>query len=363
MRSLAEEPGHAVGTGPVVSATTLAPSALSDGLLENALATLGQTVPSSEIGFAVSLASMGRWRIGGLADAVVEPGSLATLAATLKILRDSAVPHVLIGDGTNLLFDDAGFRGVVVRMGRAFSDVEIASDGVVRAGAGIWVPRLVRAIVNRGLSGIVHAVGIPGTLGGLCVMNGGSQRKGIGDHVVHVDAMDYDGALHRLSREQLGFAYRQSSLQDGGLVVVSATLQLEPGDAAALRHEAIDILASRRAKFPKVRANCGSVFVSDPKLYALLGPPGEAIERVGLKGVSAGDAQISPDHANFIVNNGHARSRDVLQLVATARHCVADRTGVAMLAEVRHLLPDGILRPAHESAELLFPELACAPAE
>lgn len=346
-----------------MSAATLARSEPRDQAIESALAALALAVPASEMRFDVPLSSMGRWRIGGLADVVVEPASLATLAATLKVVRDGAVPHVLIGDGTNLLFDDAGFRGVVIRMGRAFSDLEIGADGLVRAGAGLWVPRLVRAVVNAGLSGIVHAVGIPGTLGGLCVMNGGSQRKGIGEHVVHVDAMDYDGALHRLTHDQLGFAYRQSSLQDGGLVVVSATLRLDAGDAAALRHEAIGILASRRAKFPKVRANCGSVFVSDPRLYALMGPPGEAIERVGLKGLASGDAQISPDHANFIVNNGHAGSRDVLRLVATARRQVADRTGVAMLAEVRHLLPDGVLRPAHESAEELFPDLACAPTD
>ena len=342
-----------------MSAASLASTLSDEAASGRTLQAPADIVPASEIRWNVPLSSMGRWRIGGPADVVVEPQSLDSLAAVLGFVRDGAVPHVLIGDGTNLLFDDAGFRGVVIRVGRAFSGVEMRADGTVVAGAGVWVPRFVRRVVEAGFSGIVHAVGIPGTLGGLCVMNGGSQRKGIGDHVVHVDAMDYSGVVHRLSREQLGFAYRQSALQDGRMVVISATLKLEPGEASALRREAIEILAARRAKFPKVRANCGSVFVSDPKLYAIMGPPGEAIEKVGLKGLASGDAQISPDHANFIVNNGHAQAGDVLRLIATARHSVAERTGIAMLAEVRHLLPDGTLRPAHESAEELFPELAC----
>lgn len=316
-------------------------------------AQLGTLIPAADLRSNVPMASLGRWRIGGPADLVVTPADAIALAHTLRLIRETGVPHVIIGDGTNLLFDDAGFRGVVVRVGRAFADCIISPDGLVQAGAGMWVPSLVRRVVSAGLSGIVHAIGIPGTLGGLAVMNGGSQRKGIGEHIVHVDAMDYDGHIHRIAQKDLGYAYRTSSLQDGRLVVIGVTLQLTPGDRDALRRESIEILAARRAKFPKVRANCGSVFVSDPKLYALIGPPGEAIEKVGLKGFSSGDAQISPDHANFIVNNGRAGSADVLALVREARRRVAERTGIAMDAEVRHIDADGTIRAAHEAADLL----------
>ena len=170
---------------------------------------------------------------------------------------------------------------------------------------------------------------------------------------VHVDAIDHQGRMHRLTQEQLDYRYRASRLQRGDLIVVSAQLRFTPGDAHAMRREALSILAARRAKFPRVRANCGSVFVSDPALYAQIGPPGLAIERAGLKGVAAGGAQISPDHANFIVNNGGARAEDVLQLIRLARRSVANLSGIAMDAEVRHLAPDGVMRPAHEVAELL----------
>jgi len=317
------------------------------GLRSDFFAAAGPDLAQSDIAFDVPLAGLGRWRIGGIADLVATPSTREALAACLRAVRDTGVPALVIGDGTNLLFDDAGFRGVVIRIGRRLGGVEIAPEGLVTAGAGQWVPTLVRRTIDAGLSGIVHAIGIPGTLGGLVAMNGGSQRHGIGEHVVHIDAMDRDGQIHRLQASDLGFAYRRSALQENGLVMVSATLRLEPGERAALRREAIDILVARRAKFPKNRANCGSVFVSDPSLYERIGPPGMAIERVGLKGRRCGGAEISPEHANFIVNVGCARSADVLSLIHLARDSVREAFGIAMDVEVRHVGPTGRLLPAH----------------
>ncbi|MEG3166388.1 UDP-N-acetylmuramate dehydrogenase [Sphingomonas sp. PB2P19] len=294
------------------------------------------------------LTTLGRWRIGGPADLVITPKNAAELTTTLANVARAGLPHVVIGDGSNLLFDDAGFRGVIIRIGRDFAHLTMGEDGIVTAGAGLWVPSFVRKIMAHGMAGATHAIGIPGTLGGLVTMNGGSQRRGIGEHVVSVDVVDVDGKQRRMMPIELNFAYRTSSLQANGAIVVSARFHFAAGDPAALRREALGILASRRAKFPKIRANCGSVFVSDPSLYDLVGPPGAAIERVGLKGFAIGDAQISPDHANFIVNNGRARSADVLALIGLARRRVYDLTGIAMNAEVRHLASDGTLRPAHE---------------
>lgn len=319
-----------------------------------ALALLRARLREDEVAADVPLATLGRWRIGGPADVVVTPRSTPALALTLQVVTDTGVPYVVIGDGSNLLFDDRGFRGVVIRVGRAFGGFRLGEDGVVDAGAGLWVPSFVRRVIAAGLSGAVHAIGIPGTLGGLVTMNGGSQRRGIGEHVIHADALDRRGAPHRLDREALGFAYRTSRLQAGDLIVTGVRLRFERGDRHAMRREAIGVLAARRAKFPKVRANCGSVFVSDPKLYDLIGPPGLAIERAGLKGHAIGDAQLSPEHANFIVNNGRARAGDVLALIALARARVAELSGVEMDAEVRHLAPDGTVRPAH----LVLPERA-----
>jgi UDP-N-acetylmuramate dehydrogenase len=310
-------------------------------------------LPDNALAFGVPLSTLGRWRIGGPADVVVTPPDVTALRGVLAAIAQARVPHVIVGDGSNLLYDDAGFRGVVVRIGRAFGNFAIDADGIVEAGAGLWVPAFVRKVIAGGMAGATHAIGIPGTLGGLVTMNGGSQRRGIGENVVSADVIARDGTLLRIMHADLGYAYRSSTLQASGGTVVSARLRFEPGDRHALRREAIAILAARRAKFPRVRANCGSVFVSDPALYSLIGPPGLAIERAGLKGVSVGGAQMSPDHANFIVNNGGARSRDVLELIALARRRVHELTGIAMIAEVRHLAPDGTMRPAHEIADML----------
>lgn len=316
------------------------------------------TVLTAAVGAAcvetdVPLATLGRWQIGGPADFVVTPTDAESLGRVLAAITDLGVPRVIVGDGSNLLFDDAGFRGVIVRIGRALDGFAVADGGIVDAGAGLWVPTFVRRVISAGLSGAVHAIGIPGTLGGLVTMNGGSQRRGIGENVVHVDALDYHGNSHRLDHATLGYSYRASRLQAGDLVVTSVRLRFAHGDRAAMHREARSILRFRREKFPKVRANCGSVFVSDPKLYDLIGPPGMAIERAGLKGKAIGGAQLSPDHANFIVNNGGARAADVLALLRIARDRVADLSGIRMDAEVRHLAPDGTLCPAHEVADRL----------
>lgn len=306
-----------------------------------------------------SLSRIGRWRIGGDAAILVEPDTAASAVATLRVLADLGAPWVVIGDGANILFDSAGYHGVVVRIGPALGRIDIDSvGGCVRAEAGVWTPRFVRAAIASGLAGCVHAIGIPGGLGGLIAMNGGSRRQGIGDSLMDVDAVGDDGALRRIDRAACGFGYRSSIFLGGGLVILSARFRFEPGDPGALRREALEILADRRRRLPREFPNCGSVFVSNPALYATLGPPGRAIEAVGLKGARIGGARVSPRHANVIENLGGATSEDVLRLIALMRRRVALETGVAMSSEVRHLPPEGPLRPAHLSALALEGEVA-----
>ncbi len=292
---------------------------------------------------------LGRWKIGGPADFVIEPTNEEALASALRAISTAKAPLLIIGDGSNLLFDDLGFRGAVVHITRSMAAVRI--DGTtVTAQAGIWVPSFARHVGRAGLSGAEHIVGIPGTLGGLVVMNGGSQRKGIGDNLLQAVCLDMDGNRRVLSRDDCAFAYRTSALQNLPLVVVEATFRFVPGDAAKIRHEMIAIMASRRRKFPTKLPNCGSVFVSDPAMYDVVGPPGKAIEQAGLRGHRIGDAQIAPNHGNFIVNLGNASSREVLALIELMRSAVHARTGFWMHCEVRYLQPDGHTLPAHLSA-------------
>lgn len=290
-----------------------------------------------------------RWRAGGKARLAVEPATTQGVRDVLAYLADTSLPRLVVGDGSNILFDDEGFDGVLVRVGQNLSGMRF--DGPrVWAEAGVWVPRFVRLLGQRGLAGLEHAIGIPGTLGGLVVMNGGSRRLGVGANIVRARGCDRDGRPFERDHEACQFRYRGSTLQDDGLIILEADFAFTPTERSPLRKDMISIMVERRGKFPKDLPNCGSVFLSDPAMYNVVGPPGAAIERTGLKGLRLGDAQISPLHANFIVNLGAARSDDILGLIHMIRTRVHERTGFWMDCEVRHIAPDGRVRPAHEAA-------------
>jgi UDP-N-acetylmuramate dehydrogenase len=298
----------------------------------------------------VALADITGWRIGGRADAIVDPATAEEAAAVMRVMSGRPEAFLVIGETTNLLFDSRGFDGVLMRIGPRLAQVRIDGSRVTAQG-GARVPELVKLCAEQGLGGIVHAAGVPGTIGGLALMNGGSRRKGIGSHIAGVLVAELDGHLRRFGRDELSFAYRRSNLQGTGSAILAVELELQPADANAELAEIDEILSERAAKFPLDLPSGGSVFLSDPAMYKSIGPPGRAIEEAGLKGVRVGGAQISPRHANFIVNLGGATDDDVLRLIARARGAVRARTGFAMDCEVGYVTREGALLPAHEVAE------------
>jgi len=276
------------------------------------------------------------WKIGGNADMLVEPQSLEQLSRLRKFIYDNDIASIVIGQGSNLLFDDKGFRGIVIKITNAFSDLKIEGD-VVTVQAGIAVPRLARTLAIKGLSGIEHTVGIPGTLGGLIAMNGGSQRKNIGKAVKSVTIVDEQGNSIQLSQGECDFSYRASIFGKKNWVLVEAELQLHHDDPAKIRKRLLENLRNRRQKFPRREPNCGSVFLSTKDLYEQAGPPGRIIEDAGLKGMSIGGAQVSTKHANFIVNTGTATASDVKELVEKIKKVVFDKTGQQLQCEVKYI--------------------------
>ncbi|APX93261.1 UDP-N-acetylenolpyruvoylglucosamine reductase [Halomonas sp. 1513] len=293
----------------------------------------------------VSLAAISRWRIGGVADVIVEPSTVAELCSLRTFIAQEYLPSVVIGDTSNLLFSDEGLRAVCIRLSSRMSSVHIENN-IVYAQAGVWVPFLARKIMLSGLTGAEHTCGIPGTLGGLICMNGGSQRKGIGSSVVTVESVDAAGNIHQRDAEQCEFSYRSSVCQSNSEVIASAKLSFLSGDKLKIRQEMLSILAERNRKFPRKMPNCGSVFKSNPAMYEDVGPPGAVIERIGLKGFSLGKASVSCHHANFIVNYGGARASDVLGLIELIVNRAADATGYRMEVEARYIHPNGMIFPA-----------------
>ena len=284
------------------------------------------------------------WKIGGLADALVEPENFEQLTVLRRYLYDHQIASITIGEGSNLLFDNQGFRGVAIKMARLFSAVEIEGN-TVRVQTGASVARLARQCGQAGLSGIEHVVGIPGTLGGLLAMNGGSQQNSIGDVVCSVEAIDIKGDVHTFNRDECEFAYRKSIFQDSYWLIVQAVLELKDKDPKVIHTCMLDILRQRRRKFPRRLPNCGSVFLSTSKMYETIGPPGKVIEEAGLKGLTVGGAQVSHQHANFIINTGDATSNDVCRLVKKIRETIHQETGVWLKCEARKILPLGEVYP------------------
>ncbi|WP_081644514.1 UDP-N-acetylmuramate dehydrogenase [Thioalkalivibrio sp. AKL19] len=312
-------------------------------LTDQDLAELRELCPGG-VSMNVDLASISQWKIGGTADVILRPSSSAQVANLRRWFHERQMPHVAVGLTSNLLFSDEGLRVPCLQIGPRMGAVAINGTNVY-AQAGTWVPGLARKLMKAGLTGGEHICGIPGTLGGLICMNGGSQRKGIGTSVVTVESVDQGGFRCVRSVTDCGFAYRQSVFQGNNEVITSANLRFVPGDRAVVRAEMRAILAERRQKFPRKQPNCGSVFKSNPAMYAEIGPPGEAIERLGFKGTRVGGAEVSPEHANFIVNRGGARARDVLALIAAIKHKVECATGYQLQAEGHYVGASGTIMP------------------
>ncbi len=273
------------------------------------------------------------FRIGGPADFFLAPPSEEVLSCVLQAAHELSVPVTLIGGGTNLLISDLGVRGLVVRLGRAFDTRTWSDDGsdkvLVEVGAATGLGKLVSEAVDRGLAGLEFASGIPGTVGGGTLMNAGAFGGEIGSAIVYARGVGLDGRRLVFERDDLRFSYRKLAL-DIGVVITSIRFRLSRSSVGKLKRMVDSVQAKRKRKQPLGFPNAGSVFKNPPDEHA-----GRLIERAGLKGVTIGQAQISPDHANFIVNLGGARAGDVAKLMGLAQEAVWKKSGLWLEPEVR----------------------------
>ncbi len=268
------------------------------------------------------------YRIGGPADVMVCPRTVRGIQTALRVARKCGAPVFILGGGSNLLVRDGGLRGLVLNLYGSLKEIRAEGEAVT-AGAGAKVTALVNFCARRGLAGLEPMAGVPGSVGGAVKGNAGAFGATISDHLAAVRVLELTGEERVLNREALRFAYRQSSLTEGE-VLVSATFRLRRADAAALQQKVAQILAERKAKQPVEWRSAGSVFKNPPGEFA-----GRLIEGAGLKGTRVGDAMISPKHGNFFLNLGRATAKDVLALIALAQERVRERTGVSLELEVR----------------------------
>jgi UDP-N-acetylmuramate dehydrogenase len=275
------------------------------------------------------LGSLTTFRVGGRADLFVEAESVDDLVAVGELVRDG-VPVAVVGRGSNLLVADAGFRGIALKLGRAFR-VHEPMNGGLRLGGAVYLPAAARLTARLGLAGFEFAAEIPATFGGAVRMNAGAHDACIGDVLASADIVDLASGTQRcVVVGDLGYAYRRSSL--GPLdVVIGGDVRLAPGDPDAVADRIAGHLRWRRAHQPPGRS-AGSVFVNPDGDSA-----GRLIDAAGAKGLRVGGAEVSPMHANFIVASADARASDVWELIVRVRDMVAQRFGVVLQPEVRFL--------------------------
>lgn len=274
--------------------------------------------------------------IGGPADVLAYPANRQDLLLLLRTIRAEGAAYFLLGGGTNLLVRDSGFRGVVINL-RRMNAVAVEREyrsiggayGVVHAEAGVSLPKLVSFAAEEGFRGLEFAAGIPGTVGGAICMNAGTALGEIGDIVESVELLSPEGVLATRSREEMEFGYRTASVPEGHLVL-GTRLVLRRDEKNKVKARVQELLETRKQRQPRGLPNAGSVFKNPQEESA-----GRLIETAGLKGRTIGNAQVSEQHANFIVNLGKAKASDVIALMDLVKQTVLEVHGVRLEPEIK----------------------------
>jgi len=274
------------------------------------------------------LARHSTFRIGGPAELFAEVASERALARLVEAVRETATPLHLLGLGSNVLFPDGGLPGVVARLGGELKRVRIRGRRV-SAGAGAALALVARRAAKAGLAGLEALSGFPSTVGGAVWMNAGCYGTEVKDVLVSVRVVERDGRRRRLATADLEPAYRWTNLKVSGAIVTRALFELAPGDPAALLARMEELNAKRWASLPSGQPNVGSIFKNPPGDFA-----GRILDAAGLKGTRVGGAQVSPKHANVIVNTGGATAADVIALMRQMQNRAEANAGVRLEPEV-----------------------------
>jgi UDP-N-acetylmuramate dehydrogenase len=269
------------------------------------------------------------FKVGGPADVMVFPQSIAEIQQLVKVCRQERIPFIVLGLGSNVLFPDRGFRGVVIKLGQALKGLHI-SGNEINAEAGIRLAYLSKKAVANSLSGLEFAEGIPGSVGGAVVMNAGAYNGEMSQIISSVSALDRQGDLHTFQLEEMAFSYRSSIFQSGEWIVVSALMKLSSGKRDEIEARMREFARLRREKQPLDMPSAGSTFKRPSGVYV-----GPLLEKMGLKGFKIGDAQVSTKHAGFIVNCGQATAQDILDLIRHIQQRALAEHNIRLEPEVR----------------------------
>ena len=271
------------------------------------------------------------FRIGGPADCFLVPENTDQVRTILQICRQEEVPYFILGNGSNLLVSDQGYRGVVIQLFRNFAGIQVEGKKI-HAQAGTLLSTIAAAARNASLTGFEFAGGIPGTLGGAVVMNAGAYGGEMKDVLADVTVLTKEGEILVIPAEQLEMGYRTSIVKTAGYIVLEAVISLEEGEEEKIRARMKELSDMRTSKQPLEYPSAGSTFKRPEGYFA-----GKLIMDSGLRGYRVGGAQVSEKHCGFVINTGDATARDVRVLMEDVKRIVYDKFGVTLEPEVKFL--------------------------
>ena len=275
------------------------------------------------------LAAHCTFKIGGPAQLFVQPQTEQQLCSAVALCKEQAVRYYLLGNGSNILFADEGFAGVVIDISALGSDIAVEGT-MLTACAGVRLAALCRAALEHSLSGLEFAYGIPGTVGGAVYMNAGAYGGEMKDVLTVVRYLTAEGEVVQASAAELDLSYRHSIFEENGGCILSAQFALQPGNAADIRAKMDELMAKRADKQPLDKPSAGSTFKRPAGAFAAA-----LIDQCGLRGFRHGGAAVSDKHCGFVVNLGGATCADVLALCDEVRAIVKEKTGYELEKEIR----------------------------
>ena len=271
------------------------------------------------------------FRIGGPADCFLLPSSSEKVKGIIEICKEEALPYFILGNGSNLLVSDDGYRGVIIQLYRNYGEISVEGN-MIRANAGALLSQIASAAKNASLTGFEFAGGIPGTLGGAVVMNAGAYGGEMKNVLKEVTVMTGDGEVITLPAEKLEMGYRTSIVKKNSYLVLSAVLVLEEGDQEAIKARMKELTEQRVSKQPLEFPSAGSTFKRPEGYFA-----GKLIMDAGLRGYQTGGAQVAEKHCGFVINKDNATAADVCRLMKDVQDKVKEQFGVTLEPEVKFL--------------------------
>lgn len=271
------------------------------------------------------------FRVGGPADFFVTPKNYEELSWVLKCCAKYEMPCYIMGNGSNLLVSDQGYRGVVIQLFRQLNDIQCEGN-VIRAQAGALLSTVANRALEEKLTGFEFAAGIPGTLGGACVMNAGAYGGEMKDVLKSVAVLTREGERITLQKNELELGYRTSIIAKKNYIVLEAEIELEVGDAEEIKAMMDDLKERRTTKQPLEYPSAGSTFKRPEGYFA-----GKLIQESGLQGFQVGGAQVSEKHCGFVINKDQATAADIAELIRQVQDRVEEKFGVRLETEVKRL--------------------------